>query len=314
MNLSINLPLYYFKPNFVKIINRNLFEYYLIKGSKELMQKIIKSNKRTKKYFLKYSEISSYISYSLLNNIFLQYYSSSLSDFLFNLIKISSFNNNLPLSSIESFSFTKSLYLITKFIQPIILEKIRKKNFGIFFIKGIKLTNIILKLLYMIKDDFMYCDIFDYIFGIMSLNNYKEKNDKENIEVYFSFVVFFGIISYQCYEKIKKKEIEKEKEKKNKIKIINEVKKNEVIPIPDIKYYLSRNKNFLKMINNKKGLCLICNKKFNSPTAIKCCGGVFCYKCIFNYLIIHQKCYLCLQKLLFTNNNEIDKILIKIYS
>ena len=310
----MNLPLYYFKPSFIQIINKNIFENYIIKGTKELSYKIIISNKKTKKYFSKYLEYSSYIPYTLLNNIFLHYYSSSISDLLFNIIKISSYNNNLPLSSIEQFSFTKTLYLLSKFIQPIILEKIRKKQFGIIFIKGIKLTNILLKLLYMIKDDFMYTDLFDYIFGIMNINsNNNEKNKKENIDIYLSFVMFFGIMSYQVYEKIKLKEIKKEKDKKNQIKIINEIKKNEVIPIPDIKYYLLRNKNFLKMINNKKGLCIICNKKFNSPTAIKCCGGVFCFKCIYNYVYIHQKCILCLQNILFDEKN-IDKILIKIYS
>ena len=314
MNLNINLPLHYFKPSFVQLINRNIFEYYLIKGSKELTYKIIKKNKRTKKYFSKYSEIYSYISYSLLNNIFLHYYSSSLSDYLFNIIKISSYNNNLPLSSIESFSLSKTFYLVSKFIQPIILEKLRKKHFGILFIKGVKVSNVLLKLLYMIKDDFMYTDLFEYIFGVINVDNYnKEKNKKDNVDMYLSFVVFCIIISYQCYEKIKRREIKKEQDKKNEIKIINEIKKNEVIPIPDIKYYLSRNKNFTKMINNKKGLCIICNKKFQSPTAIKCCGGVFCFKCISDYLKIHQKCILCLQKHLF-DNNEINKILIKIYS
>ena len=90
--------------------------------------------------------------------------------------------------------------------------------------------------------------------------------------------------------------------------------KNEIIPIPDIKYFLSRNKNFSKLIKNKKGLCIICNKKFISPTAIKCCGGVFCFKCIYNYLIIHQKCILCLQKFLIDNKEDVSEILIKIYS
>ena len=70
------------------------------------------------------------------------------------------------------------------------------------------------------------------------------------------------------------------------IKIINENRKNEIIPSPKIEYYLLRNKNFLNIIKNKNGLCLICNKKFQTPTAIKCCGGVFCYKCINKYLYI----------------------------
>ena len=310
----MKLPLYYFKPSFVQVINKNIFENYVIKGTKELTNNIINSNKKTKKYFSKYLNISSYIPYVLLNNIFLHYYSSSLSDFLFNIIKISSYNNNLPLSSIQNFSLSKTLYLLSKLTQPIILEKIRKNYYGIMFIKGIKISNVCLKLLYMIKDDFMYTDFFEYIFGVINVINNSKENGKENIDIYLSFVIFFGIISYQCYEKVKLKEIKKEKEMKKQIKIINEIKQNEVIPIPNNKYYLSRNKNFSKLIKNKKGLCIFCNKKFNSPTAIKCCGGVFCFKCIYNYLIIHQKCFLCLQKFSIENKNDINKILIKIYS
>ena len=309
----MNLPLYYLKPSFVQLINKNIFESFIIKGSKEFTYKFIKNNKRTNKYFLKYLEISSYIPYSLLNNIFLHYYSSSLSDYLFNIIKISSYNNNLPLSSIEYFSLNKTLYLVSKFIQPIILEKIRKNKFGIIFIKGIKISNVILKLLYMIKDDFMYTDLFDYIFGIIHINNNnKEKSKNENFDIYLNFVIIFGIIIYQCYKKIKIKKLKEEKIKKGHIKIINELNKNEIIQIPDIKYFLSRNKNFSKLIKNKNGICIICNKKFDTPSAIKCCGGVFCFKCIYNYLNIHQKCFLCLQRIPF-NNNEINKILIRLY-
>ena len=173
------------------------------------------------------------------------------------------------------------------------------------------MSNVILKILYMIKDDFMYIDLLDYIFGIITVNNYDIKNNNNN-NIYLSVIICFIFISYRSYEKIKQNEIKKEKERKRKIKIINEMKKNEVIPIPDNKYYLSRNQNFSNLIKNKKGLCLICNKKFNSPSAIKCCGGVFCFKCIYNYLIIHQKCYLCLQNIFF-EKSDINKILIKLY-
>ena len=268
----------------------------MIKGSKELTSKIIKKNKKANKYLSKYIDKYSFISYSFINNSFIYYYSSSLTDFLFNLIKISSYNNNLPLNSIESFSLSKTLYLISKFIQPIFLEKIRIYYLGNLFLKGIKFSNVILKILYMIKDDFMYTDLLDYIFGIMTVTNSDKKISKEN-HIYLTLIFFFIFISYRSYENIKQKEIKKEKEKKRKIKIINEIKKNEVIPIPDNKIYISRNKNFNNLIKNKKGLCLICNNKFNSPSAIKCCGGVFCFKCIYNYLIIHQKCFLCLQNI-----------------
>ena len=311
MTLNINLPLFYFKPSFVQLINKNYIEYNIIKGSKEFTSKIIKRSKKANKYLSKYIDNYSFISYSFLNDVFIYYYSSSLSDFLFNLIKISSYNNNLPLNSIEYFSFTKTLYLISKFIQPIFLEKIRIYYIGNIFLKGIKMSNVILKILYMIKDDFMYIDLLDYIFGIMTVNNYDIKNNNNN-NIYLSVIICFIFISYRSYEKIKQNEIKKEKERKRKIKIINEMKKNEVIPIPDNKYYLSRNQNFSNLIKNKKGLCLICNKKFNSPSAIKCCGGVFCFKCIYNYLIIHQKCYLCLQNIFF-EKSDINKILIKLY-
>ena len=309
--MNLNIQIYYFKPSFIQIINKNILENSIIKSSKEITNKIIKNNKKANKYFSKYIDKYSYISYSLLNNIFLYYYSSSLTDLLFNLIKISSYNNNLPLSSISSFSLSKTLYLMSKFIQPIFLEKIRTKKFGIIFIKGIKISNVLLKLLYMIKDDFIYYDLLDYLFGIMTVKNNNIK-ENENLDIYLSFVIFFIIISYQCYQKIKQKEIKKMKEIKSQIKIINEIKKKEVIPTPNLKYYLLKNKNFSRLINNKKGLCLICNKKFNSPTAIKCCGGVYCFECIYNYLIIHRKCFLCLQKL-FIDKNDIKKILIKIY-
>ena len=311
MNININLPLYYFKPNFVQLINKNYIEHYFIKGSKELTSKIVKKNKKANKYLSKYIDKYSFISYSFINNSFIYYYSSSLTDFLFNLIKISSYNNNLPLNSIESFSLSKTLYLISKFIQPIFLEKIRIYYLGNLFLKGIKFSNVILKMLYMIKDDFMYTDLLDYIFGIMTVTNSDKKISKEN-DIYLTLIFFFIFISYRSYENIKQKEIKKEKEKKRKIKIINEIKKNEVIPIPDNKIYSSRNKNFNNLIKNKKGLCLICNNKFNSPSAIKCCGGVFCFKCIYNYLIIHQKCFLCLQNI-FLEKSDINKILIKLY-
>ena len=124
----------------------------------------------------------------------------------------------MPLSSIESISLSKTLYLITKFIEPIILEKIRKKNFGITIIKGIKLSNIVMKLLYMIKDDFMYTDLIDYLFGIMTIN--KAKNN-DNIDIYLSFVYFFVIIGVKCYNKIKEIELKKENENKRIIKIIS---------------------------------------------------------------------------------------------
>jgi hypothetical protein len=310
MSIITSLPLYYFKPNFIQLINSNILDYHLRSITKEITTTIINKNKKTQKYFSKYIDISSYVSYNLINNIFLHYYSSSLSDCLFNLIKISSYNNNLPLSSIESISLSKTLYLITRFIEPIILEKIRKKNFGITIIKGVKLSNIVMKLLYMIKDNFMYTDLIDYFFGIITVN--KGKNN-ENIDIYLSFVYFFVIICYKCYNKIKEMELKKENERKKIIKIINEKSKNEVMPPPGVEFYISRNKNFVNLINKSKGLCLICNKKFNNPTAIKCCGGVYCYKCINNYLVLNQKCFLCLQPFNF-EQKELDNLLIKIYS
>lgn len=305
-----NLSLALFKPNFIQLINSNLLDYHFRNITNQFISKIIKSNEKTNKYFSKYIDISSYISYSLINNVFLHYYSSSLTDCLFNFIRISSYNNNLPISSVESVSISKTLFLITKFIEPIILEKLRKNNFGVIIIKGIKLTNIAFKLMYMIKDNFMYTDLIDYCLGIVTVN--KGKNN-ENIDIYLSFFYFFILISYKCYKKIKQKELKKEKERKKFIKIINENNKNEVIPPPSTEYYLLRNKNFSNLIKNKNGLCLICNQKFYMPTAIKCCGGVFCFKCIKQYLMINKKCYLCLQPF-FLNINNINKLLIKIYS
>jgi len=307
---SRNFSLALFKPNFIQLINSNLIDYHFRNVTKQIISKLIKSNEKTNKYFSKYIDISSYISYSLINNVFLHYYSSSLTDCLFNFIRISSYNNNLPISSVESFSISKTLFLMSKFIEPIILEKIRKNNLGVVFIKGIKLANIAFKMMYMIKDDFMYTDLVDYCLGIITVN---KGNNKENIDIYLSFFYFFILISYKCYKKIKQKELKKEKERKKLIKIINENNKNEVIPPPRIKYYLLRNKNFSNLIKNKKGLCLICGQKFNIPTAIKCCGGVFCYKCIRQYLKINKKCYLCLQPFFLHINNE-NKLLIKIYS
>ena len=308
MPLSIN----YFKPNIIQLINSHLLDYYLRKTTMEITTKIINNNKRTKKYLSKYINISSYISYSLVNNIFLHYYSSSLTDCLLNLINISSYNNNLPLSSIKSISISKTIYLITKFIEPIMLEKIRKKSYGVVIIKGIKISNVILKLLYMIKDDFMYTDLFNFILGIITVN---KGNNDDNVNIYLSFIYFFIIISYNCYKKIKEKEEKKEKERKKMIKIINENRKNEIIPSPKIEYYLLRNKNFLNIIKNKNGLCLICNKKFQTPTAIKCCGGVFCYKCINKYLNINHKCFLCQQLFPFSfNKKDLSYLLIKLYS
>ena len=214
-----NLSLTLFKPNFIQLINSNLLDYHFRNITNQFISKIIKSNEKTNKYFSKYINISSYISYSLINNVFLHYYSSSLTDCLFNFIRISSYNNNLPISSVESVSISKTLFLITKFIEPIILEKIRKNNFGVIIIKGMKLTNIAFKLMYMIKDDFMYHDLIDYCLGIITVN--KGKNS-ENIDIYLSFFYFFILISYKCYKRIKQKELKKEKERKKFIKIINE--------------------------------------------------------------------------------------------
>ena len=310
MNKGILLNLYYFKPNMIQIINSQLFDYQLRNTIKNITNKLINKNDKTKKYLSKYSNITSYISYSLLNNIFLHYYSSSLTDILFNLINISSYNKYLPISSIDKFSISKTLFLFTKFIEPIFLEKIRKRNFGIIIIKGIKISNVIMKLLYLIKDSFMYTDFINYCFGIITVN--KGKSD-ENINLYLSFIYFFIISGYKCYKKIKELEMKKEKEKKKIIKIINENRKNDIIPPPNNDYYLLRNKNFLNIIKNKKGLCLICNNKFQSPTAIKCCGGVFCFKCIYNYLLLNQKCYLCFQ-CFSLNEKDIKTLLIKIFS
>ena len=181
MSLNTDLSLKFFKPNIIQLINSHLLDYHLRNLTKQLASKIIKTSNKTKKYFLKYADISSYISYSLLNNVFLHYYSSSLTDCLFNLIKINSYNNYLPISSLESISISKTIYLITKFIEPILLEKIRKNNFGIIMIKGIKLSNIVFKLLYMIKDNFMYNDFIDYCLGIITVNKGKSN---ENINIY----------------------------------------------------------------------------------------------------------------------------------
>ena len=138
MNKDIILNLYYFKPNMIHLINSHLIDYQIRNAITTITSKLINNKQKTKKYFSKYINISSYISYSLINNVFLHYYSSSLTDCLFNLINISSYNNNLPISSIDKFSISKTLFLFTKFIEPICLEKIRKNNFGIVIIKGIK--------------------------------------------------------------------------------------------------------------------------------------------------------------------------------
>ena len=295
------MKIFYFKPNFIKLINQNLFENYLLNGTKRIVSEIIKGNKITEKYLSKYKDTLSYISYSLINNIFLHYYSSSLSDYLFNLIKISSNNNNLPLNSIKAFSLSKTLYLISKFIEPFLLEQLKTKYLGIFITRGIKISNIVLKLLYMTKDNFIYFDLFDYLFGIITL-----KNNNENNDINISFVLCFIIIAYKCFQKINQKEIKNQKFKKNEIKIINEIKRNEVIPIPT---------KFTKLSNNNiksKGFCLICKKAFKSPTAIICCGGVFCFNCIYNYLLVQKRCFLCHQDFLNENIYK-NKILIKLY-
>ena len=300
----------YFKPNITQLINSHLLDYNLRNFTKKIVSNIITNNKKAKKYFSKYINISSYISYSLINNIFLHYYSSSITDYLFNLINISSYNNNLPLSSIEKISFTKTIFLINKFIEPVVIEKLSKRYFGKMIIKGIKMSNIAFKLLYMIKDNFMYTNLINYCLGIITIN--KGETD-ENILLSLFLVYLFFNIGYKTYNKIKQKEIKIEKERKTFNVIINEKIKKEILPIPDKEYYLLRNKNFSKLIKNKKGLCLICNKEFVTPTAIKCCGGVFCYKCIYNYLILYEKCFLCFQ-ILKLNKEEINKLLIKIYS
>ena len=224
-------------------------------------------------------------------------------------MNISSYNNNLPISSIESLCISKTLFLVNKFIEPILIEKLRKKHLGVLIIKGVKISNIILKLLYMIKDNFMYTNIFNYFFGIITVN--KGKSD-EKIDTYLFLIYIFITISYKIYNKIKEKEEKKEKEKKALIKIINEKRNNVVIPPPKNEYYLLKNKNFCDIIKSKKGLCLICDKKFIAPTAIKCCGAVFCFKCINNYLLVNHKCFLCLQ--FFNFQNDFKKLLIKIYS
>ena len=75
MTLNINLPLFYFKPSFVQLINKNYIEYNIIKGSKEFTSRIIKRNKKANKYLSKYIDKYSFISYSFINNSFIYYYS-----------------------------------------------------------------------------------------------------------------------------------------------------------------------------------------------------------------------------------------------
>ena len=305
MDLSLKI----FKPNLFFLICSNIIDSKLKVHTNNIIERIVSSNQKAKKYFSTHISILSYISYNLVNNIFIKYYSSSLTDSLFNLLKISIYNNKLPISSVKFFSFSKIGYTLTKFIEPLALEKLKCSHLGKFIFQGFKFINIGLKLLYILNEDFFYTDLVDFIFGIVTIN----KGKPNSINIYLSFIYFFIIIINSCYKKIKKKDIKDEMNRKQIIKIINEKIKDEVLPSPYLKYRLIKNKNFSQIVNNRKGKCLLCNQIFKIPTAIKCCGGVFCYKCIVEYIDINYKCYLCCQSYSSMENIK-SKILIKIYS
>lgn len=310
--MNKNISLQSFKPNIISLINSSLLEHSLMKNTEKILYKIINKNKYINKYLSKHVKISSYISYALLNNIFLHYYSSSVTDFLFNLIKINS-STNMPLYLSNKFSITKTLYLLEKLIEPILLEKLSQKYLCKIFNKTIRITDILFKLLYMLKDNFMYTNLIDYIFGIITIDEgYRNDNIQLEIILCFCFILFSIVDKY--YNKIDKIKETETIEKKEIIKVINEGKNLKYIPPPNKEIFLIKNKNFYKLLKNKNGICLICNKKFVVATAIKCCGGIFCNKCIKEFLIYNKKCFLCSQKYILKDNKQLTNILIRIYS
>ena len=65
----------------------------------------------------------------------------------------------------------------------------------------------------MIKDNFMYTNIFNYFFGIITVNNGKSD---EKIDRYLFIIYIFITISYKLYNKIREM-----KKKRNRKKSIN---------------------------------------------------------------------------------------------
>jgi hypothetical protein len=142
------------------------------------------------------------------------------------------------------------------------------------------LLDLLCKLMYIFKKDFLYADVFDFVLKIMVVNQGSKDTDKflnigKQLNLFFLFIIIrFGEWYYS-------------KETKDENKIV------EIDPP----------KNINKLV--EKNNCPICKKsEIESPVAMRCCGYVLCEICVGSNKT-SGKCLVCLNKI---NSNYYIKI------
>ena len=162
------------------------------------------------------------------------------------------------------------LFFITliKILISILKNYLVEKNYNKLIFK---IPNIIFKFIYILNDYFPYSNLINFTFGIILL----KKEQLNNSMLKIIFFLLYIIIKYTNSNS-------------------EEKKINDNIPPP---------KN--NCPNNLKGKCFLCKKPFINPIVMKCCGYIFCSKCIYKKNIINKKCISCKNTI---NNNSIIKL------
>jgi hypothetical protein len=192
----------------------------------------------------------------MINSILVYKFNSTFGDYILNFIRIDS--NNMQTVNMSN---KKWILILLYYIIPILYDIFKHK-----IIEKIKLVSAILDLCYKFKFmfDLKFChsDFIEHILGIMTVNQGNKDNLSDKLlnigrQLNLFFLYMFMKFGEWYYSK------------ENIVGQTVEIK-------PPIK-------------NIESSVCPTCKNTPNIPCALKCCGIVFCERCISNL----DKCPIC---------------------
>ena len=247
------------------------------------------------RHLLKYTQLFSQISESVINFLLVWNTNSTFGEYILNFVRMDC--DNLELVSKSPNRYKMIVFLFLNYLLPILRTALslllKKFNFRYSekienFIKNINTLKIILDLLYklafLFSKDFIYYNFIDHLLGLILVNfgsndNFSDKflHIGKQINLFLLYMMIrFGEWYYQKEEKQESNIVEIEK--------------------PNISIGAKQ---------NKCPMCKINTHSIANPKALKCCGYVICENCILSHLKIKNRCPVC-QNLINKENSIVN--------
>lgn len=223
---------------------------------------------------------------ALINSLLIFKCGSTFGDYVLNYVKLDTSNLRLVSSGNKKIYFIAISYLI-----PIFYEIVSKLSFSDhrqwkkitkIFILAKQILDLIYNLSFVFIKSFTYSDVIEHLLGIMTVNEGSKKALSDQIlnlgkQINLFFLYIFIKLGEWYYSK--------------------ETKSSDVVEIEPPKRH----------IKNISENCPVCSNQIIQPTAVKCCGCVYCDTCIKSALKKSDQCPVC--------KNEISELdLIRIFN